>query len=288
MEILWGHKTPKETITLLRSSYAGLSEDEVNKRIKKHGLNVIKTKNSNNLLNQILNNITNPVSLILLTAAFFLFAVDEHIDGYIIIFTFFVNLIISLVQEGKASNAFKKLHKTEKRRTIVRRHGEEYGIDIKDLVPGDIVILKTGMKVPADIRILNENDLSVDESILTGEWAPVAKHAHAIVDKIEVAEKLNMLWGGTLISGGRAEGIVVKTGQETKLGDFSKYLSLESVETPLQNAVKKIALFILLLVGVSLVAILILGFFAGIPFVELVFIGAAISIAAIPTDYPPR
>ena len=133
---------------------------------------------------------------------------------------------------------------------------------------------------------MSENDLSVDESILTGEWAPVAKHAHTIVSEIEVAEKLNMLWGGTLISGGRAEGIVVKTGQKTKLGDFSKYLSLESIETPLQKAVKKIALFILLLVGVSLVGILVLGFFAGIPFVELVFIGAAISIAAIPNGLP--
>ena len=286
MEISWGQRTPKEMITLLRSSYGGLSSEEAKKRLKQYGRNVIKISQHKPFLSQILGHATNPVSLILIVSGILLFFVDARVDAAIIGVTLLINIIISLVQEGKAENAFKKLNDTKEIKVFVRRDGQKHAINSEELVPGDIVILRTGNIVPADLSVLKETDLMVDESMLTGEWSPVAKHSNAIIGESQLGEKVNMLWKGTLIVGGTAEAIVIKTGKDTKLGDFSRYLSMAGVQTPLQKAVKRIAYFILFLVSVAVVTILILGYIVGIPFAELVFIGAAVSIAAIPNGLP--
>ena len=230
----------------LNTSFNGLSSDEAENRLSQNGGNTIKINKRLTFLKRLGKKFIDPISLILLFAIIFTFLAGLYTDTYIILALYLITILIGFIQEGRSNSAFEKLNKEEKKTCIVLRDGQKTITDISDIVPGDVILLKTGSYIPADIRILEESNLSVDESALTGEWAPVIKNSNNIIGERELSEKSNMLWRGTLVVNGKCRGVVLTTGENTKLGGYSKFLRRDTVETPLQKSIKRLAGFILI------------------------------------------
>ena len=187
------------------------------------------------------------------------------------------------MQEGKVSKAFEQLRKIDKQYASVLRDGKQIEITASSLVPGDIVFFKAGSKIPADIRILKENDLQINESILTGEWAPVNKQVITLANKKMLAEQTNMAWKGTTVITGDGNGVVVNTGERTAVGDIARELYEEEARTPLQQQIQKLAQWIMGLVVLAVLGIVVIGVLQGIEVNEVIITAIAVAIAGIPS-----
>ena len=168
----------------------------------------------------------------------------------------------------------------------VLRNGKEILVESEELVPGDIVFINKGDKIPADIRILKENSLEINESTLTGEWAPTSKQATTLTIKRPIAERINMLWKGTIAVGGKGRGVVVATGKNTAFGKFAEELKGEKTLTPLQKQTKSLARLIMFLITVAVLLIVGISLLKGIALNEIILTAVAIGIAGIPSGLP--
>jgi Mg2+-importing ATPase len=223
-------KEIKEVFEVLKSSKEGLSEEEVKERQKIYGLNEIKEKEVS-ALEIFLKQLKSPFFYLLFIAASLAFFVGEKIDSLLIIIFASLNVILGFTQEYRAHRALFLLKSYFPPDVNVLREGKEKIIDKKFLVPGDIVILQTGDIVPADLRIIEERNLLVDESILTGESEPVAKISEKLEKEADqIFEAKNILFSGTSIVSGKAKGIVISTGKETEVGKIGKLIA--KIEKP--------------------------------------------------------
>jgi len=253
----------------------GLKSQEVKKKIEKHGYNqlekVERTSSLKVLLNQFKNNVMIWILIVAAAAALLTAKTAEF---------YFVSLIIVIVafmgffQEWKAEKAMEALRKMSSPTIKVYRDGELKSIPTKELVPGDLIKLETGNKVPADAEVIDPKNLKVDESILTGESRSVAK------------EDGEMIYSGTSISRGRCEAIVRKTGMDTKLGEIAGGLQKKIVETPLQKKVKKLSKKIGYIAIITSIILLAIGFTIGAPSEEIVTVTIAIAVAVVPEALP--
>jgi P-type E1-E2 ATPase len=177
----------------------------------------------------------NVLIYLLLVAAIITYAIGEEVDSCVILGVILVNAIIGYIQEGKAEKALDSIRKLLTQQALVRRGGKDYAIAAERLMPGDIVLLESGDKVPADIRLLRSKSLHIDESMLTRESVPVEKTISAtLVPNAALAERRNMAYSGTLVTYGTGLGIVVETGDATELGRINKMLrSVSPLLTPL-------------------------------------------------------
>ena len=183
-----------EVLGTLHSSQKGLTQREADERSEKYGENAIQQKKRFVWLQRIVTQIKNPIVLILLLSSIVLFVINYAADAYIILAVLIINLTIAFLQEGKVSRAFDLLRKVDKQYALVLRDGKQIEVAANNLVPGDIVFFKAGSKIPADIRILRENNLQINEAILTGEWAPVNKQVITLASKKMLAEQI--IWHG--------------------------------------------------------------------------------------------
>lgn len=257
----------------------GLSKKEVIQRQKKYGLNEIKSKKEFTSIKIFLSQFTSLLIIILIIAGSISISLGELIDGFAIIAIVIINASIGFFQEYKAENAIKALKKLVIPKTIVIRDNQSMQIPIIELVPGDLVILSEGDKIPADIEILEAFSLKVDESMLTGESVPVEKNGK---DKKEVK-----LFKGTIITTGRANGIVIATGASTEFGKIIELISKQKktrspLAIQLDELGKKLAIIILSLV----IIVFILGFVRGISPLEMLMISVALGVSAIPEGMP--
>ena len=285
----------QEAVRSLRTDpQNGLSREEAGKRLAQFGRNEIITEKKQSMIVRFFSQFKDFMIIILLAAAAVSFGVSwmngdsEYIDSIIILVIVICNAVISTVQEVKADKAIDALKKLSSPYATVIRSGKKQVTPSGDLVPGDIVILKTGDLVPADIRLLKSVDLKAEESSLTGESVPVEKMSGAVCPKnAGISEQRNMVFASCGIAAGRAVGVVQSTGMRTAMGNIAKMLQHEQAPaTPLQNKLKQTGKFL----GLGVIGICVIIFVLGLlqktePF-EMFMIAISLAVAAIPEGMP--
>ncbi|MDK6028978.1 cation-transporting P-type ATPase [Ignisphaera sp. 4213-co] len=287
--IYWHSLTVQEALERLGTdSVAGLDESEVLRRINIYGRNEIKAK-VKTPLEMFANQFKSILIIILLIATLISAFLGEFFDALTIAIIVFMMAIFGFVQEYRSEKTIQALKKLAVPRARVIRGGREVEIPSTDLVPGDIVLLREGDRVPADIRLIESNDLEVDESPLTGESTPVEKDANVVLDpSTPVSDRVNMVFMGTYIVRGSAKGVVVATGSSTELGRIAKSVAETKEEkTPLEIELddfgKKIGLIIIGIAAIVFATSLLEGW-ANV--LESFMIAVALAVAAIPEGLP--
>ena len=290
-DIKWYKLSIPEVVDILETNLkTGVTSDSIANRQKRFGKNNLPEKSIIlKYLALLFSQIVNPLIMLFIISGALLYFLGIKEDAYIIFLTILINIAIGFYQEEKVSRIQNKLKKSNISNVGVIRGGNVQSIDSRELVPGDIVILKIGMSVPADIRIIESAELNVNESIITGEWNNIFKNNVTHLNDLGITDRTNMLWSGTTIVSGLGKGIVVKTGKQTELGKIVKLIGEEGNSlTGLQVELKRLSKFIIFLMLMFLVAILIFALFLNnslTPF-ELARTSIAISIAAVPIGLP--
>lgn len=267
----------------------GLTINEANERIKKYGKNKLPEANPINYWKLIIDQVKNPLIYILLVAFTLTVITGDYKDAIAIIVVVMLNGTIGFIQELKAEKSIRALTNMLVPSCNVIREGQQISISSQDIVPGDIVVLSSGDKVPADLRLFKLKDLRVDEAILTGESVPVFKTVEAIEkDRVSLGDMTNMAFMGTNVVAGRGYGIVVETGHSTVLGKIATNIhSLKSARPPIQEKFEKFAKFIAAIsVLLSFILFMVGVFFIKIPLKEMFLIVVGTIVAAVPEGLP--
>jgi cation-transporting ATPase F len=241
-ETAWHALDPQQAAARLETNTdAGLTGSQAAARLDEFGPNVITARRRKSHLVVFLSQFTNPLVVVLIGASVVTLLLRDYVDTGVIMAVVIINAVIGFIQEERAEKAVESLTKMLRVETTVLRDSETKRLSAEDIVPGDIVLLQGGDKVPADIRILSERNLHIDESILTGESAPVAKSANSVKPSDPVSDRTCMAYSGTLVTGGSLRGIVVATGDDTELGRISGLIAeAPEIATPLT---RKLAAF---------------------------------------------
>ncbi len=287
MQNQWYAKSIAEVLKLLDSSEQGLSEQNVILRQKEYGLNKLPEAKPDGFLIIFLRQFKSSLIYILLLAGAIVFAMGEIVDGLIILAVLVFNAIVGAIQEGRAQNTLLALKKYTETKTTVLRDGREVIIADKDVVPGDIIILQEGEKVPADGRVILSNNLKTDESALSGESVPVHKISETL-DKeyLPVAEQKNILFKGTNILTGSARAVVVSTGINTAIGKIAKEIASVDTEIPLKRNIRHLSRAIIIVVAFLNVVLLIGGLASGKGIKEVFTTLVSLSVSIIPEGLP--
>jgi cation-transporting P-type ATPase F len=224
---------------------------------------------------------------ILLAAVIIKAMLGAWVDAGVIFGVVLLNSIIGFVQEGKALSALEALSRALTTETTVLRAGEKQRIDARELVPGDIVLLASGDKVPADLRLLQSRSLQIDESALTGESLPVEKRSGVLEHDTTLADRANMAYSSTLVTYGTGVGVVVATGENTEIGSISELIAgAEVLATPLTRKVARFShLLLYAILGLAAVTFLV-GLWHGESWIDLFMAAVALSVAMIPEGLP--
>ncbi|MFA5838325.1 MAG: HAD-IC family P-type ATPase [Candidatus Paceibacterota bacterium] len=286
--IKWYQIEPKQLEIHLSTDFTkGLSSKRVQDVQIRYGKNIITKKKDLGLFGRFLKQFKNPLVIILLIAGIITIFLNEFVNSTVIFLAMFVNVVIGTLQEEKANRAFDKLNKLQQKYATVIRDGKRKVIESKEITLGDIVIIESGMSIPADIRILESNDLEVNESVLTGEWVSVKKYSETIKKNVPINEQNNMVWMSTLVSSGHGVGLVVEIGNNTQLGDITKSLSEGSeIKTTIQKNIKKLTIFISYIAIILIAVILVLGVLKDQPLMDILLLSLAIAVSIVPEGLP--
>lgn len=266
----------------------GLSAKEAEERIDKFGPNDIPRGKKRSWFMRLLMQFHNVLIYVLIAAAVITALMDHWIDTWVILAVVVINALIGFIQEGKAEKALESIRQMLSLEAVVIRNGKKQTIEAAGLVPGDIVLLKSGDKVPADIRIVHSKDFRVEESPLTGESTAVEKSVEPVDESAIIGDQLSMVFSGTVVVYGKATGVVVSTGAETEIGRINQMISsVEDITTPLLQQIEKfgkwLSVFILLVAG----AFFAYGyFFRDYSLTELFLAAIGLIVASIPEGLP--
>lgn len=286
-EIIWHSVSLETVIRKLKSGKDGLDNNEAKKRLLKYGYNELPAAKEKSKLAIFLSQFYNPLIYVLLMAAVITFLLKEFSDVIVIMLAVIMNAIIGYVEENKADQSLFKIRSLIKQNVKVLRkfknETREVEIETRDLAPGDVILLSSGDKVPADARLIEANELKINEASLTGEAMPVKKNVDKLEKGVNLAERLNMCYMGTSVINGNGKAIVCSSGTKTELGKIALLVSeTKDEKTPLQKQIIKFSNFLSGLVFVLCVFILFVGLFEGIGFLEIFLTSVAIAVAAIP------
>ena len=283
------HHLPREEVEILLESDGskGLDTFDVAHRQARFGPNRLTRKKGKSPLVLFLLQFNQPLVYILLGAAFVTFALHEWIDSGVIFAVVLVNSVIGFVQESKALKAIEALARAMKGVAMVVRAGKKEIVAASELVPGDLVLLQSGDKVPADLRLLRSRELQIDESALTGESVSVQKQAERLAQEAVLADRNNMAYSSTLVTYGTGAGVVVATGDGTEIGRINALIaSADTLATPLTKKITHfsgILLWVILgLAGLTLLA----GWLHGEPLLDTFMAAVALAVGAIPEGLP--
>ena len=286
----WFNKSVEKVEKELETDLSkGLSNEEIQKRREKYGLNELKAKKKKSLFQKFLDQFKDFSIIILIIAAIVsgIVGVAEGegvTDTIIILIVVIVNAIIGVSQEAKAEKSLEALQKLTDHASKVLRNGEVIVIPSKELVPGDIVVLDTGDYIPADLRIIEAVNLKSQESSLTGESVPVEKTTEKIEEKeVGIGDRINMLFSSSLVTYGRGKGIVVETGMTTEVGKIAGMLdNTEEQITPLQEKLNKLGKTLGIAALAICVVIFIIGLIQGKEAIHMFMTAVSLAVAAIP------
>jgi len=278
---------PSVVFTALSTTTQGLSASEASSRLIQYGKNIVGGRAKSSVLRLLWNQIKNPLVLLLVVASGLSFSLGKMHEGFFVLAAIVVNVALGFWQEYKADNAVQKLEHYLTQQSRVMRDGKAVAVDAQHIVPGDYILFRSGDRIPADIRITTMTNLEVDESILTGESLPVRKSLELVQENTTLADRTNMLWGGTVITDGSAEGIVIATAQQTALGAIATLVGRQEDEkTPLEQSVTqftKIISIVLVFVG-ALIAVV--GVRNGYPLTDMLLTSIAVIVSAVPESLP--
>jgi Ca2+-transporting ATPase len=277
----------EEVLRALSTSHTGLSLEESKKRLKEFGSNIFHSKEKKSIFSIFIKQFRSPLIFLLLGAGLLSGTLGEWVDTGVILFAVFLNISIGFYHEYNAETTLSKLSTYIKDRAKVIRDGKEEEIDSALIVPGDIIKLSYGTRIPADARILSFNNFRVDEAILTGESLPIEKSDEVLGLTTGVADQKNIAHAGTLVVEGYATAVVFGTGNNTEIGKIAGIVSkINRVETPLQRGVNKLAWLIFGVVIVVVLGILFLGILRGESIVPMLLLSSAVAVGAVPEALP--
>lgn len=278
--------TTDEVLSKLDSDQKGISSTQAKERLSQHGPNQLESPTKPSPLKIFIGKFKDYMVLVLIFAAIISFIAGETTNAYVILGIVVLVAIIGFVQEYKAEKAMEALREMVAPEADVIRDGQMSTIPAADLVPGDVVFLEAGDKVPADGRILEVTSLQVIESSLTGESMPVEKLVQTLPEDMALADRKNMVFMGTIISQGNCRAIVTATGLGTELGRISGLMKQEQAEPPLKIKLQQLAKRQALLVMVISAIVFILMFSRGLPVIDALIASIALAVAGIPEALP--
>lgn len=284
---VWHTQSVEDVFKLLETDEHGLSDAEVLVRIKKYGENRLPDAKPDSIFRVFLRQFESPLIYVLIAAAGAVLILGEAIDAGVILAVLIINAIIGSVQEGRAQNTLASLKKFVETKATVLRDGREVIIPDNEIVPGDILIVQEGERVPADARIISVRNLRADEAALTGESTPTRKSAETPTwEGLDVAERRNMLFKGTNISVGTGRAIVVGTGMNTEIGVIAKEISLISTDVPLKIEIDHLAKLIIYVTAIVALLLFIIGIISGKAPEEMFLTVVSLSVSVIPEGLP--
>lgn len=284
----WHSLTQAQSLGALESSPEGLSDQEAATRLIRHGPNELPEAREEPWWALVLRQLRDPLIYILLVAAMVTLAVQHYTDAGVILAVVVINATIGYVQESRARQAMRALARLSAPVADALRAGRSRHLPARELVPGDVVLLASGSRIPADVRLLNAVDLRIDESALTGESVAAGKDPDRVLEGTPVpGDRVNMAFAGTTVVRGRARGLVVHTGTDTEVGRIAAAVhEIGETRTPLQDAVHKFGTRVgTALLGLAAVVVVI-GMLRGLPPVEIFITAVAMAVSAVPEGLP--
>ncbi|MBF7979418.1 MULTISPECIES: cation-transporting P-type ATPase [Rahnella] len=284
----WYQISGNDAMSRLETSEAGLNPQVAAERLKEFGPNALPEKQTKSALMRFLAHFNDVLIYILLAAAVVTGAMGHWVDTLVILGVAVINAMIGFLQENSAEKSLKSIQNMLSSQAVVIRDGQIQTINADQLVPGDIVQLRPGDKIPADLRIVSAHNLQVEEAILTGESTVVTKTARTIDDEVMIGDRHNLLFSGTMISGGTATGVVYATGKDTELGHINQMMSsIEPQRTPLLQQIDKLGKGIFALILLMMAFLFVFAFILrDMPLGELLLSLISLAVASVPEGLP--
>lgn len=285
----WHWMTINEAILTLKSDKdRGLSKAEANRRLAEHGPNELEAAGRISPWSMLGQQFKNILIIILIIAIVLSALLGHTVEAIAITVIMLFAVLLGFVQEYRAERAIEALKKMAAPTAAVIRDGEEEDIPARDLVPGDIILIRAGDRISADARLIEAINLQVEEAPLTGESVPVEKQTAALEgSELAIGDRKNMAYAGTVVTYGRGRSVVVATGMQTEFGKIAKLLqSVETGKTPLQQNLDKVGHLLARAAIVVVLLIVALGFFRGQPLLEMLIFGIALAVAVVPEALP--
>jgi magnesium-transporting ATPase (P-type) len=284
----WYQMKVLDALAKLATTDEGLTEQEAAERLAKYGPNKLAEEERISRLKILLHQFTSPLIYILLIAAVVTLLLGEHIDTGVIIAVVLLNAVVGYFQEFKTEESVRSLKRLLVAKARVIRGGHEKEIPGADLVPGDIVLLASGARVPADLRLIHTNELRVDEAMLTGESLPVEKHTAPLAEtNLVAADQTNMAFMGTAVVNGRAKGVVFATAGATMLGAIAgEVREIGVIRAPIQDKIDRFAKMIGLIVMGASAVLFAVGLLLGESVKDMFMVAVAAAVATIPEGLP--
>jgi len=286
-EIFWHNLSKEEVIKTLRSDIdVGLTEKEVEIREREFGKNKLPEEKPPSRLEIFSAQFKSILIFILIVAGFFTLIYKKYTDTIAIFLVVLINTFIGFYQEYRASKILEELKKIVKIEARIMRGGNQKIVDSEELVPGDIIILNPGDKVPADGRVIESQNLKLNEMVLTGEFLSSLKHSQVLPEDTILADRENMVYMGTVVEEGQGKAMVTETGSNTEIGKIAGMIKEKEKKTPLQKKIRKLGIEIALIVGILVLVI----FFVGLTKEKDIFLlfetAVAIVVGAVPEGLP--
>ncbi len=282
----WYRRDAVKILAELNTTEKGISDAEAGRRLLRFGPNALRENGGFSPLMLLLSQFRGLLVIILIAATVVSLLIGQIIDAIVILIIVILNAIFGFAQEYKAERAMEALKRLASPTARVLRHGVLREVPAGDLVPGDIILLNAGDRVPADARVIESISLKIDESSLTGESIPISKSIDAIERESPISERRNMAWLGTVVTYGRGKAVVVSTGMQTEMGRIAKEIQVEEEETPLQERLgvfgKQLGVIILAICAV----VTIIGIAKGSEPLGMFITGVALAVAAVPEGLP--
>ncbi|MCS7162184.1 MAG: HAD-IC family P-type ATPase [Bacteroidia bacterium] len=277
----------EEVVSMLHTTPRGLSSQEAERRLQQVGPNQIQKAPPIFLWKILWHQFSSPFIYLLLAAAGISLFLGDYIDAGVISTVLILNATIGFIQEYRAEKAVEALRSLTAPQATVLRDGVEQRLPAAQLVPGDVVLLESGVRVPADIRLSEAILLQIDESILTGESAPVYKDPSPLPAETPLSDRKNMVYAGTMVTSGRGRGYVVATGALTEMGRIAQSLAqTEKGDIPLLRRMERLAKLIGIFIAGGTGLVFFLGLLFGYPLWEMFKVGVGVAVAAIPEGLP--
>lgn len=285
---VWHTSSLAEIERELNSNFQnGLGEAEAKKRFVSDGPNELPAEETEGIVRIFIRQFKSPLIYILLGASVLVFFLREPSDSVLILITLLFNAVVGTFQEGKAENTLKALRSFSKATATVLRDGRENIIQDREVVHGDVIIVREGEKIPADARLIETHTLRIDEAALTGESVPVHKQENAVSeDGASLSHRTNMLYKGTNALGGSGKAIVVGTGINTEIGKISRSIANIRGEIPLQKNIAELSRLIIYVVNVIIFVIFGVGLYMGHSAIELFTVVISLAISIVPEGLP--
>lgn len=283
----WHALPPERVFEQLESGAEGLTDEQARERLMRHGPNVLERQKGEGPLRLLWRQVNSPFIWVLIVSAVLAVVMGKVTDGLVVAAVVVLNTVIGFVQEFRAGKAIEALSRMVPENATVVRAGDKRAVPAAELVPGDVVEIASGDKVPADMRLVSSRNLQIEEAALTGESVPASKQPLPVEEDAELGDRTSVVFGGTLVTSGAARAVVVATGGATELGRISEMLrGATDLQTPLTKALATIAKVITGAILVVSVLLLGVGLWRGYDLSEAVVVAITLAVAAIPEGLP--